>query len=89
TQFQKVYLADGAVQIGLSEALLPELSCCGRKINVIARNLLDETSDKVRHCPEKLAKAVFQTYQDKLGKHPIKRATLDLDRLGSKTEVLG
>lgn len=75
--FQKVYLADGAVQIGLEEALFSEFSCYGRKITVIARNLLDETSDKVRHCPEKLAKAVFQSYQDKLSKHSSKQISLE------------
>jgi uncharacterized cofD-like protein len=89
TEFQKVYLADGAVQIGLSEALLPEISCYGRNINVIAKDLLDETSDKVRHCPEKLAKAVFQTYQDKLSKLSAKQMNVNLESLEAKTEVLG
>lgn len=84
-ELQKVYLADGAVQIGLNEALLSELSFYERKINVIARNLLDEMSDKVRHCPEKLAKAVFQSYQDKLGKHSSECIAVNLNRIESNT----
>lgn len=87
-EFQKIYLADGAVQIGLSEANLPELTCYGHKINVIARNLLDETSDKVRHCPEKLAKAVFQSYQDRLSRYPCSLISTDLENLESNPDIL-
>lgn len=78
---QELYFADGAVQIGLEEAFLTTLSCCGRKINVIARDLLDDTSDKVRHCPKKLAQAVFQAYQDKLERQPTKKIEVNLGEL--------
>jgi uncharacterized cofD-like protein len=78
---QELYFADGAVQIGLEETQLPMLSYYGREIKVIARDLLDDTSDKVRHCPKKLAQAIFQAYQDKLGRQPSKEIEVKLGEL--------
>lgn len=78
---QDTYLADGAVQIGLSESREQEIYFFQQEINVIARNLLDETSDKVRHCPKSLATAIFEAYQDKLRKQTAKSETLKLEEL--------
>jgi uncharacterized cofD-like protein len=60
-EMRQIYAADGAAQIGLDYKNRPILFYCGRQIEVVADDLLEE-SDKVRHSPAKLARAVLDLY---------------------------
>jgi uncharacterized cofD-like protein len=53
-ELRQIYAADGAVQIGLDYSNKTLINFRGRRIEIVAGDLLDE-GDKVRHAPRKLA----------------------------------